>query len=257
MRTLKRKCLLTVLVLSIAAGFLSPATVWGGVWVGLQGGLKYASSSNIDYRSDIDLEKTYEGVKFDSHFLGGMMLGYDFVREGALGRAWPSWMKYFSIALDATYETFIFQRQLRRVAWKGNYAILPRYESEITPDGSISMILLTPMIIGRYGFLTSEEIPSGRVQPYLGVGAGVILSNPRVDGFETREKNKLDMSVLFEGGMRFMVVRNVSLDAAFRYRIVPTQFGNCYNLPGGNTNINIDIDNPVFYDALLRLSYHF
>lgn len=87
--TLKRKCLLTVLVLSIAAGFLSPATVWGGVWVGVQGGLKYTSSSNIDYRSDIDLEKTYEGVKFDSHFLGGMMLGYDFVQEGALGRAWP------------------------------------------------------------------------------------------------------------------------------------------------------------------------
>jgi hypothetical protein len=78
-----------------------------------------------------------------------------------------------------------------------------------------------------------------------------------VNGYETQEQNKLDMSVLAEGGLRFMILRNVSVDAAFRYRIVPTQFGNSYHIPGKIEKINIDIDNPVFYDAVLRLSYHF
>ncbi len=255
--TLKREWLLTVLALWMVTGLLSPGVAWGGVWAGVQGGWTYMASSNIDERGDYDFQKTYENVKFDSGFFGGVTVGYDFVREGALGRAWPGWMKHVSLVLDATYENVRFQRQAVTVAVKGNYVDHPHYESGISPGGSISMIHITPMLVGRYGVFTSAEVPSGRVQPFLGVGAGVVISNLDLDNMDNQEKNKVDMSVLFEGGLRFMLLRNVSIDAAVRYRLIPTQFGTTAFHSGEYRKINIDIDNPRFINALLRLSYHF
>jgi len=35
--------------------------------------------------------------------IGGATIGYDFVNAGFGGRAWPDWMRYFSFAMDYTY----------------------------------------------------------------------------------------------------------------------------------------------------------
>lgn len=254
--TLKRKWLLMVLVLPVAVMLLLPGAVWGGVWVGVQAGLSYNPNTNIEERPFANFTRTYENVKFDVNFLGGLTLGYDFVNKGSSGRAWPAWMKYFSVALDSTHETISFQHQVVMVQVQGNLDVAPRNVQSLTPSGNIKMFFLTPMIIGKYGFIPSAEMPFGRLQPYVGVGAGIVISDPDVSCLETLERYKMDMSVMVESGIRYMLSRNVSLDAAFRYRVIPTEFGNSYNAPGETGKINLDI-NPQFYNAILRVAYHF
>ncbi len=231
MIVLKEKCLLAVLVLPIAAMLLLPEVVCGGIWAGVQVGPGYIRDTNIVQRTDLENERTYENIKFDINFLGGLTVGYDFVNEGFLGRAWPTWMKHFSLVLDSTYENVSFQHQLVTVVVKGNLVTPHQSFSGFSPSGTISMFSLTPMIIGKCGFIPSAEIPFGRLQPYVGVGAGILISNPEISGLTTMERNKLDMSVVVESGLRYMLLRNVSLDAAFRYRMVPTSFGNSYTAP--------------------------
>jgi len=256
MITFKRKWLLAVLALPMVAMLMLPEMGWGGMWLGVQAGPGYNPSKDIVQRTELDFGRTYENVKFDHSFLGGLTLGYDFVNEGFLGSTWPSWMKYFSLVLDSTYENISFQHQLVTVAVQGNLAIPPQRLLDVSPSGNISMLSLAPMIIGKYGFIPNAEIPFGRLQPYLGVGAGILISNPEISGLTTEERNKLDMSVLVEGGLRYMLLRNVSLDAALRYRMIVTNFGNSFSAPGNTQKIDLDWD-PEFFNAILRLSYHF
>jgi len=252
----KGKWLLAILAMPMAAMLLLPGVVLGGMWVGTQAGLNYISNTNILQREDSELQRTYENVKFDVNFLGGLTVGYDFNNEGFWGSDWPVWMKYFSIVLDSTFENIRFQHQWVTVAYQGTPVSPYQRVSEFSPSGNISMFSLTPMIIGKYGFIPNAEIPFGRLQPYVGVRAGIVISNPEVSGFTTLERNKLDMSMAVESGLRYMLLRNVSLDAAFRYRIIPTWFGNSYHAPGDTRKINLDFD-PKLYSAILRVSYHF
>jgi len=252
----RRKWLLAVLALPMAMMLLLPGVVWGGLWVGVEAGPTYHSNVDVVEGAYWAQEKTYENVKFDVNFLGGLTVGYDFSAEGFLGRAWPSWMKYFSLALDATYEDVSFGHQWVTVAVQGNNNIPFRKVQGITRSCSISMFTITPMIIGKYGFLPSAEIPFGRLQPYVGFGPGVVISNPKVNGLTDEERNKVDLSLMAEGGLRFMLLRNVSLDAALRYRTIPTKFGNSFHSPGNDAKVNIDWY-PDLFNAMLRLSYHF
>jgi len=252
----KGKWLLAILAMPMAAMLLLPRVVWGGMCVGVQAGLNYTFNTNILQREDLEVQRNYENVKFDVNFLGGLTVGYDFVNEGFWGRAWPDSMKYFSLVLDSTYENISFQHQWVTVALQGTPSSPYQRVSKLSPSGNISMFSLTPMIIVKYGFIPNAEIPFGRLQPYVGVGAGIVISNPEVSGLTTLERNKVDMSLVVEGGLRYMLLRNVSLDAAFRYRVIPTWFGNSYNAPGDTKKINLDF-NPELYSAILRVSYHF
>ncbi len=254
--TPKRKAFLKICVFLAMLGFVLPPAVWGGVWVGVQGGWNFASRSDVVVRTHNELTNTYKDIQFDPHFLSGVTLGYDFVKDGAWGRSWPSCIKYFSLTLHATHEVVSFQRQTTTIKKTGSTEVIPD-EFGSFPDGSISMILVYPMIMGRYGFLTSPERPAGRVQPYVGAGMGFVITNPKISGYETLENNKLDGSIMLESGLRVMIARQVSLDAAFSYQYIFTQFGNTYRLPDKSGEIDIDIDNAPHYKAILRLSYHF
>ncbi len=50
--------------------------------------------------------------------MGGVTVGYDFVNAGFGGYAYPDWMKYFSFAVDFTYNRLTIQD-----AWPGHRAI--------------------------------------------------------------------------------------------------------------------------------------
>ena len=41
--------------------------------------------------------------------IGGAIIGYDFVNAGFGAYAWPDWMKYFSFAMDFTYNRLTIQ----------------------------------------------------------------------------------------------------------------------------------------------------
>ncbi len=66
--------------------------------------------------------------------------------------------------------------------------------------------------------------------------------------------SSVDIALVTEAGVRWMALKNVSLDAGFRYRFVPapsysiTHFGERMNLKIGDLNL---------FTAMFRVSYHF
>lgn len=259
MMAISRNWLMAILVMPMAVMLLFPGAVWGGLWIGAQGGPRYIPNADMVQRTSWNFEKTYENVKFDVNVTGGLTVGYDFINQGFLGRDWPFWMKYFGVMLDVTYENLSFDQQVVMVREQRNLYHLdtgPKNYPAYISGGSSSMVAFSPMVSLKYGFLPNAENPFGRLQPYVGVGPGFVISNPEINGWATEEKNKLDVALVVETGLRYMIFRNVSLDAAFRYRTILTKFGNSYYVPGVSGVIDLDWD-PHLFNALFRLSYHF
>ena len=93
------------LLLTTAVFFTLPGEGGAAMWVGVQGGPNFVADGDVKSQNSPDIARL-KYVKTDPSFLGGVTIGYDFVKEGFLGRDWPNWMKYFSVALDLTYNDF-------------------------------------------------------------------------------------------------------------------------------------------------------
>ena len=93
------------LLLMAAVFFIMPGVGGAAMWVGVQGGPNFVANGDIKAAFGTDIERL-KYVKTDPSFLGGVTIGYDFVKEGFLGYDWPNWMKYFSVAIDLTYNDF-------------------------------------------------------------------------------------------------------------------------------------------------------
>jgi opacity protein-like surface antigen len=87
-------------------------------------------------------------------------------------------------------------------------------------------ITLAFMFAVRYGFFPDHEVPFGRLQPYIAVGPAILFSSQRPTFYSPNNdwtlKAPTDSTVYpalaVEAGLRWMVLKNVSLDASFKYR---------------------------------------
>ena len=154
--------------------------------------------------------------------IGGVTVGYDFVNSGFGAYAYPDWMKYFSFALDYTYNRLTIQ--------DGGPGIGQFFAGNSRMNGSESA--LTFLFMFHYGFLPDSEVPSGRINPYLGIGPAIvwtsvqgtmpIFCNSQWSFGQARSSNfgddTMNVALVVEPGVRFMVLRNVSIDVAMRYR---------------------------------------
>ena len=161
--------------------------------------------------------------------IGGATIGYDFVNSGFGAYAWPDWMKYFSFAMDITYNKLkIRGGQTIGVTSRLNFGnvVLPNnmklkgYE-----------VAWTFLFMAHYGFLRDSEVPSGRINPYIGVGPAILWSgfeNPIGNG----GANAMNVALVVEPGIRWMALPNVSIDTAMRYRYAAPSYdvGNNVNL---------------------------
>ena len=101
---------LGLLVLTLVA---LPGVAQSAMWVGGKGGGNFAGSPDIDITNwpAAGVTTTWKSVKIEPSVIGGITIGYDFIKEGFLGYDWPTWMKYFSFATDFTYNRFDMRRQ--------------------------------------------------------------------------------------------------------------------------------------------------
>jgi len=235
-----------------------PGVANSAMWVGAQGGVNLIGNADIKGSDPWGNTLTVHKAKFDNpQALGGLTIGYDFVKTGFLGsNCWPEWMKYFSFALDFTYNTFQIRSQdvgISISSPEGTFSFTDRINRV---EGTVAA--LTFLFMAKYGFYCDSTSPFGRIVPYLGVGPAVVWSSMRTDqsafgvGSGSLHSDSTDVALVAEAGIRWVCLSNVSIDTAFRYRWFEPKF----NFPSavGTSSAKVNIDS---YTALLRVNYHF
>ena len=174
---MKSKSITLVLPLLLMAAvlFIMPGTGGAAMWIGGQIGANFVVNGDVKNNPNaLDIDRL-KNVKTDPAFLGGIIIGYDFVKEGFLGYGWPNWMKYFSMAIDLTYNDFNQSSQQVHVEQ------FPRRTagglSTVHIDPANGYILeLSLLFMAKYGLFPTAEIHFGRLIPYAGVGPGLQFS---------------------------------------------------------------------------------
>jgi len=241
------------LVLTLVA---LPGVAQSAMWVGGQVGGNFAASPDIDITNSpaAGVTTTWKSVKIEPSVIGGITIGYDFIKEGFLGYDWPTWMKYFSFATDFTYNRFDMRRQyidLTPPILSARVINQDYFAGSSGVEGY--MAAWTFLFMAHYGFLPDAEVPAGRLHPYVGVGPCLLFSGLDLGGMRWGNKSSLDVALVTEAGIRFMALKNVSLDAAFRYRWASPTYG-FVDSAGLNHDVSLDAHQ---FSFLFRASYHF
>jgi opacity protein-like surface antigen len=188
--------------------------------------------------------------------IGGATIGYDFVNSGFGAANYPSWMQYFSFAMDITYNRLTIQDHGPGI---GNF---------LAGNSRINgwEFAWTFLFMAHYGFLRDSEVPSGRINPYIGVGPAIVWTgvegtaavpyryfngatgtNPAINS--RFGDTTMNVALVVEPGIRWMCMKNVSVDTAMRYR---------YSVPSWSDGIVTVKANPLHQIAfLIRANYHF
>ena len=219
----------------LAALLVFPGAAGGEMYVeGYIGGAKAANVSDdfpVHWPTVPDyLEFWKVSGKSDAAVIGGLKLGTWFVKEGFLGCNYPDWMKYFGFYLDFSYHRLNMRDQNAMVVDNFFEPLRTRIQSE----GAVATLAF--MFAARYGFLPDAEVPFGRLQPYLAVGPALLFASvePKLSyldmtGF-TFGSNKpgaqsdTTICLAVETGLRYMALKNVSIDISFKYRYAAPKF---------------------------------
>ncbi len=260
----------TIYVFGLAAlmaiGLALPGTAHSAMWVGGELGANWIANVNHDVSASAaglgNASFTAHGVSFDNpNVIGGLTVGYDFVNTGFGAYSWPEWMKYFSFATDFTYNRFAINSQtfyLTDININGTQigSTFVPLNNSILAGTKIEgyMAAWTFLFMAHYGFFPDSEVPSGRLVPYVGVGPCVLFSglNAKFLG----SQSSTNIALVTEGGVRFMALKNVSLDLAFRYRYATPSYSFETGVLGVPASVNVDA-NIHSFTALTRVSYHF
>ncbi len=252
------------LAVVLAAVLALPANA--AMWVGGELGANFIGTNDLDVSASAaglgNASFTASGVKFDNpNIIGGVTIGYDFVNTGFGAYSYPDWMKYFSFATDFTYNRFAVRSQnfnLTNVNVNG----VPIPDFNVPLNNTILagtkiegyMAAWTFLFMAHYGFLPDSEVPAGRLHPYVGVGPCVLFSGMNAKFLGSQSSTNI--ALVAEGGIRFMALKNVSIDVAFRYRYATPSYSFSTSALGVPASVNVDA-NINSYSILSRVSYHF
>jgi len=201
------------------------------------------------------------GGAVDASVIGGLKVGTWFVKEGFLGYDYPDWMKYLGFYIDFSYHRLNFAKQTGStlqyipapqtvaaavVGAQGRGGVgMMGTQNIFDTEGSAFTVAF--MFAGRYGFLPDSEVPFGRLQPYVAVGPAILVSSqePKVRiqpisnlnngvaqnimGIAPGGQTSTDICLAVETGLRYMCLKNVSLDISFKYRYAQPSYTYTFN----------------------------
>jgi opacity protein-like surface antigen len=203
--------------------------------------------------------------------LGGLKIGTWFVKEGFLGYNYPEWMKYFGFYLDFCYHRLdLKQGNFNFGVFPGN-VFSNNLNANLETEGTAATLAF--MFAARYGFFKDSEVPFGRLQPYIAVGPAILWStqDPTVDFFALNTSRNIgqfsggprsstDIALAVEAGLRYMALKNVSLDLTFKYRWANPSytFSGAVSNTGGFAPVTFKYE-PTYnlFSFQLGAAYHF
>ncbi len=242
--------------------------------------------------------------RIDPAVIGGLKLGTWFTKEGFLGYDYPDCMKYFGFYLDFSFQRLNFRPQTG--PWNAAMAFsipanLFKATESFAGQQTFSSEGVAPtlafMFAARYGFLPDSEVPFGRLQPYVAVGPGIMflsqepkmtINNLQVHSYNEstgfhftnvfqpptmlNQAGKLGSNsqavicLAAEAGLRWMCLKNVSVDLSFKYRWAQPSFNYSYSLPDIQTEFtfvpgmvhNVTLEPTLhIFSGQLGVAYHF
>jgi opacity protein-like surface antigen len=232
----------------MVAALALPGAGMAAMWAGGQVGANFMANADQTWTID-SFSETLKNAKYDPAVLGGITLGYDFVKTGFLGYNWPDWMRYFSFAVDFTYNGA--QARQQNVDLVADGVVIPKQFITMFRQ-EFRFATLSFLFMAKYGFLCDSEVPFGRIIPYVAVGPGVLFSSIQTNIQTDNSASSTDIALVAEAGVRFMCLKNVSLDTAFRYRMAQPSY--IINVNGGSWKAELDANQ---FTALFRANYHF
>jgi hypothetical protein len=250
---MKKKMYVLGVAALVAAMLALSGVAQSAMWVGAELGGNFPLSGSV--KGDIGpFNGSLSGVGYQPSVIGGAMIGYDFVNTGFGAYAWPDWMQYFSFATDITYNKFnIRGGQTVDATFQGvNFGNVTFGNNQYLKGYQVTWTFL---FMAHYGFLRDSEVPSGRINPYIGVGPAILWSgfeNP--SGFGGHGANAVNVALIVEPGIRWMCLPNVSIDTAMRYRYAVPSY-DLGDVPFvGNVTLRPTLHQLAF---LVRANYHF
>ena len=238
------------------AGYVKPATVFRDYLV-----------MTTHHPSLGTYEENRTRGTFRPAFIGGGKVGLWFTQQGFLGRAYPEWMKYLGFYLD-----FSYHHQNFRTRVGSSFIPVADTTTVNTFSSNGNTYTLAFMFAGRYGFLKDNEVPFGRLQPYFAVGPAILVatqdvtleSNALVNGtrvpftLNPASQTVVVPALAVEPGLRWMVLKNFSLDLSFKFRWAHPSFTYNYLDPLRGTKENFTL-NPQYLILSFQLgaAYHF
>ncbi len=208
-----------VLVVALALLALTAGAAQAEMFVeGYLGG-NWAANAPDEFTMGGLIRPSYPG-HIDPAFQGGLKLGAWFDRTGVLsGINFPAWMRYLGFWLDFSYHTLNAPERVWTTpafgGWTGTF----------WSEGAVATLAF--MFGFRYGFFPDAEVPFGRLQPYVAVGPALMFSwrqttvnIPGLQGlqWDTDSSSSTNVGLAVEAGLRWMALKNVSLDVSFKYR---------------------------------------
>lgn len=244
---MKKKMYVLGVAALVAAMLALSGVAQSAMWVGAELGGNFPM--NTDITADVGpLTATLSGVGISPSVIGGATIGYDFVNSGFGAYAWPDWMKYFSFAMDVTYNKLNINGG-QTVGLTANGVALGNV---VLPNNMVLKgyeVAWTFLFMAHYGLMPDSEVPAGRIHPYIGVGPALLWT-----GFENPVggggANAMNVALVVEPGIRWMALPNVSIDTAMRYRYAAPS----YDIANA---VTLTVSPLHQFAFLLRANYHF
>jgi len=263
-----KKFLLALGLSFLAALAVLPGAAHSEMYVeGYMGG-NFTPSAGMNVTTYSNTGTDYLSIpgQIDPAFHGGLKIGTWFVKEGFLGYDYPAWAKYFGFYTDFGCHRVDFRRQfISTPAVPGAGGGANMFFSE----GFAATWAF--MFACRYGFLPDAEVPFGRLQPYVAVGPAILFSsqNPKIKvnsptmvvapySVHPGSDSSVDVALAVEAGLRWMALKNVSLEASFKYRYAKPNYS--YEYRDGISPMTWGLSlNPTFHFLSFQVgaAYHF
>jgi opacity protein-like surface antigen len=175
-----------------------PGLFPGEFYVGGYLGGSLVQNTDLQFRDGLVPERggrvTARNQRFEPAVVGGIKFGY-FLKS----------VPYLGFEAETNYAHNNVRQQvvkLSRPVQGSTQAILP------TDDWSTWTLALH--IVGRYGFFPDQEVPFGRLQPYVGLGPGLVVIYDEVDAAK-------NFSIDVMAGLRYMMLKNVSAFVEYKF----------------------------------------